>query len=173
MSQLLIDSVSLVNRTRRALTRLGRGHRCEISPNVHETLTDDLVSKRMIPLVAEIKAGSIGSFGPMIAHPGGEVLYVRIGETEMHTDGYTPVRLQAGDGTNFDSAMRHACISRPEVYERVLRFPTPDRSWQWDVRNSNFRAAPVRPPKSWVSRSRRDWRRTDPKEHRMTRKETG
>lgn len=151
MSQLLIDSGSSVNPIRRAVTRRGQGHRCEISPYVHETPAEELVNKRTIPLVVEIKAGSIESFGPMIAHPGGEALYVLTGETEMHTDGYAPVRLQVGDSANFDCAMRHACISRPEVDGREHRVSTSDCSRQWGIPNPNIRAAPVRSPENGAS----------------------
>ncbi len=126
MSRLLTSSGPSVKRTRRAVTRRGQGQRYETGPYVYETLADELVNKRMIPLVAEIKAGSIESFGPLIAHPGEEVLYVLSGEIELHTEGYAPVQLQVGDCAYFDSAMRHACISLSEVNARVLWVSTPD-----------------------------------------------
>ena len=126
MSRLLAASGHSVKRTRRAVTRRGRGQRYETRPYVYETLADELVNKRMIPLVAEIKAGSIESFGPMIAHPGEEVLYVLSGEIELHTEGYAPVHLNVGDCAYFDSAMRHACISLSEENARVLWISTPD-----------------------------------------------
>ena len=126
MSRLLTASGPAVMRTRRAVTRSGQGQRYETRPYVYETLADELVNKRMIPLVAEIKAGSIESFGPMFAHPGEEVLYVLSGEIELHTEGYAPVRLGVGDCAYFDSAMRHACISLTEADARVLWVSTPD-----------------------------------------------
>ena len=126
MSRLLSASGTSIKRTRRAVTRRGRGQCYETGPYVYETLADELVNKRMIPLVAEIKAGSIESFGPLITHPGEEVLYVLSGEIELHTEGYAPVQLQVGDCAYFDSAMRHACISLSEVNARVLWVSTPD-----------------------------------------------
>ena len=126
ISRLLTASGPSIKRTRRAVTRSGQGQRHETGPYVYETLADQLVNKRMIPLVAEVKAGSIKSFGPMFAHPGEEVLYVLSGEVELHTEGYAPVQLQVGDCAYFDSAMRHACISLSEADARVLWVSTPD-----------------------------------------------
>ena len=126
ISRLLTTSGPSVKRTRRAVTRHGQGKHHETGPYVYETLADELVNKRMIPLVARIKAGSIESFGPMYAHPGEEILYVLSGEIELHTEGYAPVHLQVGDCAYFDSAMRHACISISGEDARVLWVSTPD-----------------------------------------------
>ena len=126
MPRLLAASGPSVKRMRRAVTRHGQGQRHETGPYVYETLADELVNKRMIPLVAEIKADSIETFGPVIAHPGEEVVYVLSGEIELHTEGYAPVQLKVGDCAYFDSTMRHACISLSEANARVLWVSTPD-----------------------------------------------
>ncbi|MCC5974209.1 MAG: helix-turn-helix transcriptional regulator [Rubellimicrobium sp.] len=126
LSRLLATSGPSARRTRRAVTRSGQGERHDSANYVYETLADELVNKRMIPLVAQVKAGSIETFGPMIAHPGEEMLYVLSGEIELYTEGYAPVRLGVGDCAYFDSPMRHACISRSENEARVLWVSTPD-----------------------------------------------
>lgn len=126
LSRLLAASGPSARRTRRAVTRHGQGERHETANYVYETLADELVNKRMIPLVAQVTSGSIETFGPMIAHPGEEMLYVLSGEIELYTEGYAPVRLSVGDCAYFDSPMRHACISRSAKNARVLWVSTPD-----------------------------------------------
>ncbi|MGH7010293.1 MAG: cupin domain-containing protein, partial [Caulobacteraceae bacterium] len=71
----------------------------------------DLLNKRFIPIVAEIRARSIEEFGELIRHPGDEFAYVLEGEVEIHTDVYAPVRLMSGDSIYFDSQMGHAYIA--------------------------------------------------------------
>lgn len=125
ISDFLASSDGGPRRTRRVVTRHGEGERHESGNYVYETLCNEITSKRMIPLVARIKAHSLEQFGIPMRHPGEEVLYVLEGEIELHTEHYAPVRLGPGDCAYFDSSMGHACISTKEEEALVFWVSTP------------------------------------------------
>ena len=125
ISDLLTSSDGGPLRTRRVVTRHGEGERHESGNYVYETLCNEITNKRMIPLVARIKAHSLEQFGTPMRHPGEEVLYVLEGEIELHTEHYAPVRLGPGDCAYFDSSMGHACISTKEEEALVFWVSTP------------------------------------------------
>lgn len=125
VSELLSSSDSSRHRTRRTITRRGEGEIHESDSYVYETLCNDITNKRMIPLVARIKAHSLEEFGTLMRHPGEEVLFVLEGEIELHTEHYAPLRLGPGDCTYFDSSMGHACISTKEDEALVFWVSTP------------------------------------------------
>jgi uncharacterized cupin superfamily protein len=79
-----------------------------------------LLSKRFVPIVADIKARSIDAFGEFIRHPGEEYAYVLEGVIELHTELYAPVLLRAGDSIYFDSGMGHAYVAAAPGRCRVL-----------------------------------------------------
>jgi uncharacterized cupin superfamily protein len=61
-------------------------------------------------------------------HPGEEFVYVLEGILELHTEMYTPARLEAGDSVYFDSGMRHAYIAVGDAPCRILSIcTTPER----------------------------------------------
>jgi transcriptional regulator with XRE-family HTH domain len=97
-------------RTRRAITSKGQGEIHETPHYTYELLCTELVSKKMHPLVARLKANSVSEFGPLFRHPGEELFYVLAGQVELHTEHYRPQRLSVGDCAYFDSTMGHACI---------------------------------------------------------------
>ncbi|MDE0111776.1 MAG: hypothetical protein OXN84_05760 [Albidovulum sp.] len=102
----------------------------ESGPYVTQTLVDELVNRRAIPLVAEIKASSIESVGPIFAYLGEDVLEVLIGDIEFHTEGFAYEQLQIGDCAYFGSAMRHACISLSEADARLLGIEAGDGAYR-------------------------------------------
>ncbi len=114
ISELLSSRESAERRTRRIVSRRGTGDRHETDNYLYETLCNEITNKRMIPLVARIKAHSWEQFGEPMRHPGEEVLYVVEGEVELYTEHYSLVRLGPGDCAYFDSSMGHGCISTTE-----------------------------------------------------------
>jgi transcriptional regulator with XRE-family HTH domain len=96
---------------RRSIARAGEGKSIETRNYDHLYPATELLHKRFIPIVAEIRARSLEEFGDMVRHPGEEYAYVLEGVVELHTDLYAPVRLQAGDSIYFDSGMAHAYIA--------------------------------------------------------------
>lgn len=125
ISELLSTSNDTPRRTRRVVTRHGQGELHETENYVYETLCSEITNKRMIPLVARIKAHSLEQFGTFMRHPGEEVLYVLDGGIELITEHYAPVQLDPGDCAYYDSSMGHACISTNEKEALVFWVSTP------------------------------------------------
>lgn len=125
ISDLLSWADSARHRTRRTITRRGEGEIHESDSYVYETLCHEITNKRMIPLVARIKAHSLEQFRTLMRHPGEEVIYVLEGEIELHTEHYASARLGPGDCAYFDSSMGHACISTKEEEALVFWVSTP------------------------------------------------
>ena len=104
-------SRSPVALTRQSVTRPDNTVR-EVTPNYdYNYLAADLVGKRMVPIIATVKARSIAEFGTLIRHPGEEFVLVLRGEIEMHTEHYAPRRLKAGESFYIDSTMGHAYLT--------------------------------------------------------------
>lgn len=96
---------------RRSVTRRGQGVVHSTDQYNYEILHPDMADKRFIPLVTTIRAHDRAEFPQLLSHDGEELLYVLTGEVILHTDGYAPLHLGAGDSCYFDSAMGHACVS--------------------------------------------------------------
>lgn len=109
---------------RRSITRLGEGHSIDTKNYGHLYPATDLLNKRFIPIVAEVRARSLEEFGELVRHPGEEYAYVLEGTADLHTSLYAPVRLTAGDSIYFDSGMGHAYIAVGEATCRVLSICT-------------------------------------------------
>lgn len=105
---------------RRIVTRAGAGLAIQTENYSHLYPAADLLSKRFIPIIAELHARSLAEFGELIRHPGEEYAYVLEGILELHTDLYAPTRLEAGDSIYFDSGMGHAYIAVGAGRCRVL-----------------------------------------------------
>jgi transcriptional regulator with XRE-family HTH domain len=109
---------------RRSITRSGDGKAIETARYSHVYPAWDLLNKRIIPIVAQLHAGSLEEFGELIRHPGEEYAFVLEGEVDFHTSLYAPVRLKAGDSIYFDSGMGHAYIAASEGPCRLLALCT-------------------------------------------------
>ena len=96
---------------RRSIARAGEGRVIETDTYGHLYPVTELLNKRFIPIIGEIRARSIAEFGEMIRHAGEEYAYVLEGCIELHTDLYAPVRLETGDSIYFDSGMGHAYVA--------------------------------------------------------------
>lgn len=105
---------------RRSITRAGEGRAIETEHYGHLYPAADLLNKRFVPIVAEIRARSLQEFGDFIRHPGEEYAYVIEGAIELHTELYAPTRLETGDSIYFDSSMGHAYIAAAPGRCRVL-----------------------------------------------------
>jgi transcriptional regulator with XRE-family HTH domain len=125
VSRLLASAESQPHRTRRVVTRQGTGERHDSGNYLYETLCTELTNKKMIPLVARIKARDVRQFDRLLSHPGEELIYVLDGEVEIHMEHYAPVRLGKGDCAYFDSTTGHACVSTGDHEATVFWVSTP------------------------------------------------
>jgi transcriptional regulator with XRE-family HTH domain len=105
---------------RRSITRAGEGESIETVVYRHLYPAADLLNKRLIPIIAEVRARSLEEFGELIRHSGEEYAFVIEGEVDLYTDLYAPVRLSAGDSIYFDSGMGHAYVAAIDGPCRVL-----------------------------------------------------
>ena len=105
---------------RRCITRAGEGKAIETETYDHIYPAADLLNKRFVPIVADIKARSIDEFSELIRHPGEEWAYVLEGAIELHSELYAPLLLRAGDSIYFDSGMGHAYVAAAPGRCRVL-----------------------------------------------------
>lgn len=97
--------------TRRCITRAGEGRSIEMPRGNYLYLAAELLNKRIVPILGEVFARDIKDYGEMMRHPGEEFVYVVEGTLELHTEMYTPARLEKGDSVYFDSGMGHAYIA--------------------------------------------------------------
>jgi transcriptional regulator with XRE-family HTH domain len=105
---------------RRSIARAGEGRSIESKNYFHLYPATELLNKRLIPIIVDIRARSLEEFGDLVQHSGEEYIYVLEGEIEVHTSAYAPVRLKAGDSIYFDSTMGHAYIAASSGPCRVL-----------------------------------------------------
>ena len=83
-------------------------------------LCPELRRKRMIPVVARIRARSLEEFGELVRHPGEEFVYVLSGRIEVHTEFYDPVTLGEGESIYLDSSMGHAYVAAEGCAEATV-----------------------------------------------------
>jgi transcriptional regulator with XRE-family HTH domain len=105
---------------RRAITRRGEGRSIESKNYFHLYPATELLHKRLIPIIVEIRARSIEEFGELVRHTGEEYLYVLEGEIDVFTSTYAPARLKTGDSIYVDSTMGHAYVAASDGPCRVL-----------------------------------------------------
>ncbi len=96
--------------------RRSLGHRQQAihfeTPNYdYQFLCAELRRKRMIPVIARIRATTFKQFGELVHHSGEEFTYVLKGRVVMHTEFYDPVVLNEGESIYFDSSMGHAYLT--------------------------------------------------------------
>ena len=105
---------------RRSISRAGEGKSIESKSYSHLYPAAELLNKRLIPIVVELRERSLAEFGELILHSGEEYVYVLEGEVDVHTSVYAPVRLSEGDSIYLDSTMGHAYIAASDKPCRVL-----------------------------------------------------
>lgn len=95
---------------RRSVARAGKWLDASSERYRHHYPAADLLGKMMVPIIIEVTADDINSFGGLVRHSGEEYLYVLRGSMELHSDLYAPLPLAAGDSVYFDSGMAHGYI---------------------------------------------------------------
>ena len=83
-------------------------------------LCPELRKKRMIPVLARIRAKSVEEFGDLVHHSGEEYIYVLEGSVDVHTEFYDPITLNAGGSIYIDSNMGHAYVAAKGCDEALL-----------------------------------------------------
>lgn len=105
---------------RRSLARQGSGQVVEADAYTYKFRCTDLVGKRMVPFLVEVRARSLDEFGPLLKHAGEEYIQVLDGRIEVHTEFYAPEILEAGDGIYLDSNMGHAYLNAGDAPAQCL-----------------------------------------------------
>jgi len=114
--------------TRRSITRAGEGRSIEMPRGNYLYLAGDLLRKRVVPIIGEVFAKDIQTYGELMRHQGEEFVYVLEGVLDLYTEMYTPARLEKGDSVYFDSGMGHAYIAVGDAPCRILSIcTTPER----------------------------------------------
>ena len=113
---------------RRSVTRAGDGQRIDTSWGTYLYPAAELLNKLIIPIVGEVRPKSLQEFGAFSRHPGEEFVYVLEGILDLHTERYTPVRLNPGDSSYFDSSMGHAYVAVGNQRCRILSICAPSGS---------------------------------------------
>src|SRR5690349_6773363 len=88
---------------RRSISRAGQGQLINTKFYTYTYQCTDLIGKRMVPIVAEVRARSLDEFGPLLRHAGEEYFLVTSGRVAVHTEFYAPEILDEGDGIYLDS----------------------------------------------------------------------
>ncbi len=83
-------------------------------------LCPELRRKRMIPVLARVRAKSLEEFGQLVRHPGEEHTYVLEGPVVLHTEFYDPIVLEKGESVYIDSNMGHAYLAGEGCKEAVV-----------------------------------------------------
>jgi transcriptional regulator with XRE-family HTH domain len=100
---------------RRSISRAGQGQLINTKFYTYTYQCTDLIGKRMVPIVAEVRARSLDEFGPLLRHAGEEYFLVTSGRVAVHTEFYAPEILGEGDGIYLDSTMGHAYLNAGEA----------------------------------------------------------
>ncbi|MGY3240406.1 transcriptional regulator with XRE-family HTH domain [Bradyrhizobium sp. USDA 4472] len=100
---------------RRSISRAGQGQLINTKFYTYTYQCTDLIGKRMVPIVAEVRARSLDEFGPLLCHAGEEYFLVTSGRVAVHTEFYAPEILDEGDGIYLDSTMGHAYLNAGEA----------------------------------------------------------
>ncbi len=120
ITDLFRDPSPRVPTGRRSITRSGEGVGYPTADYDYELLCNDLAYKKMTPIRAIIKAGSMEKISALSSHEGEELIYVLSGTVEVHTQFYQPAVLNVGDCIYFDSSMEHACINKGDTDAEIF-----------------------------------------------------
>ena len=80
-------------------------------------LCTELRRKRMIPVLAVIRAKTLEEFGTLVRHAGEEYIYVLRGRVVVATEFYDPITLEQGQSIYIDSGMGHAYLAAEDCVE--------------------------------------------------------
>lgn len=123
------ESPKLNGGMRRSITRAGEGRSIEMARGNYLYVAAELLNKKITPIIGDVLARNIEEYGgELMRHAGEEYVYVLEGTLELHTEMYTPARLEKGDSVYFDSQMGHAYIAVGERPCRILSICAPAES---------------------------------------------
>lgn len=105
---------------RRSLGDLQHAVRVETPNYDYHYLCAELRRKRMIPVIAKVRARTARQFGNLTHHSGEEFSYVLKGSVVINTEFYDPVVLHEGQSIYFDSSMGHAYLTAEGCEEALL-----------------------------------------------------
>jgi transcriptional regulator with XRE-family HTH domain len=128
---------------RRSITRAGQGQAIETDNYDHLYPASELLNKRFVPIVAELRARTLAEFGELIRHEGEEYAFILDGTVEFHSELYAPVVLHKGDSIYFDSGMGHAYLAAGMGPSRVLSICSGAESQLMEAMRGTKREEPV------------------------------
>ena len=105
---------------RRSISRAGQGQVIDTRFYTYSYQCTDLIGKKMVPIMAEVRARTLEEFGPLLRHAGEEYFLVTSGRINLHTEFYAPEILEEGDGVYLDSTMGHAYLNAGDAPARGL-----------------------------------------------------
>lgn len=105
---------------RRSIGRIDDAVRVNTPNYDYYYLCPELRHKRMIPVLAHVRAKSLEEFGELVHHSGEEYTHVLEGRVALHTEFYDPIVLEAGESVYIDSNMGHAYIAGEGCDEAVV-----------------------------------------------------
>lgn len=105
------DSPEPAITARRSIGRTGDAVRVTTPNYDYYYLCPELRRKRMIPVLARVRAKSLEEFGDLVRHPGEEYTHVLDGRVVLHTEFYDPIVLEVGESVYIDSNMGHAYLT--------------------------------------------------------------
>lgn len=111
VSRLFTVAPQASDRGKRSVTRRRGGRRRTITGCRLRLLAADLLQKRLVPMVMTVTARTLEEAGGLKCHEGEEVYYVLSGTTQLLTDLYAPLRLEAGDCIYMHGGTGHAFVS--------------------------------------------------------------
>lgn len=116
----LSDTSSAPITARRSLGDLQHAVHIETPNYDYLFLCAELRRKRMIPVLARIRAKTFKQFGDLVHHSGEEFTYVVKGRVILNTEFYDPVILNEGESIYFDSSMGHGYLTAEDCDEAVV-----------------------------------------------------
>ncbi len=105
---------------RRSIGRIDDAVRVETPNYDYYYLCPELRRKRMIPVLAHVRAKSLDEFGELVRHSGEEFTYVVKGRVVLHTEFYDPKVMEVGESVYIDSNMGHAYLAGEGCAEAVV-----------------------------------------------------
>jgi len=105
---------------RRSIGRIEDAVRINTPNYDYYYLCPELRRKRMIPVLARVRAKSLEEFGELVRHAGEEYTHVLEGRVAVHTEFYDPIVLTVGRSVYIDSNMGHAYLAGEGCDEAVV-----------------------------------------------------
>lgn len=123
MSELFAESTDTPEpavTARRSLGRIDDAVRINTPNYDYHYLCPELRRKRMIPVLANVRAKSLEEFGDLVRHSGEEFTYIIEGRVVLHTEFYDPKVMEVGESVYIDSNMGHAYLAGEGCDEAVV-----------------------------------------------------